>query len=255
MKNLLYILLFLLSVPVFAEDQTSATSEFAQANELYRNEKYADAADMYELIIKRYKQHSSELYFNLGNAYYKLNKVGPAIYNYEKALLLEPKSNLIKNNLNFAHKMMIDEVKEVPTTGFPALIHKFTGAFSYDTWAWLAVLFSFLFLASFAGYYFLVNALHKRLFFFAMLLMLFMIIVSIFSGFFEKERITSERPAIVFAPIASVKGEPKTNASEAASIHEGTKVYVTEELGEWKRVVLPDGNDGWIESSTIKELK
>ncbi len=252
MKKLLFILFVVITPAVMAQN---ARAVFDNANKLYTEEKYAEAAAQYELIVDRYKEHSADLYYNLGNSYYKLNKVGPAVYNYEKGLMLEPGNNAIANNLKFAHQMMLDEVREVPLAGFSHLVQGFTGQLSYDTWAWMAVGFGFLFLAAFAGYYFIPNPLYKRILFFVMLLMLLLMIVSASSGFYEKERLANERPAIVFATAVPVKGEPKTNASDAATIHEGTKVYVLEELGEWKRVVLPDGNDGWIESAAIKELK
>ncbi|HEY0092423.1 MAG TPA: tetratricopeptide repeat protein, partial [Flavobacterium sp.] len=80
MKHALFILLLICQ---FAVGQ----SAFEKGNELYRKEQYESAVAAYESVLKTNK-HSAELYFNLGNAYYKLNRVAPAIYNFEKALLL-----------------------------------------------------------------------------------------------------------------------------------------------------------------------
>ena len=82
-------------------------SVFSEANTLYNNGKYAEAIDKYESILDS-DQHSAELYFNLGNANYKLNNIAPSIYYYEKALLLEPNDKDIQNNLAFAQNMTID---------------------------------------------------------------------------------------------------------------------------------------------------
>src|SRR6478735_3169028 len=131
MKNILYILL--LTTQVFY-----AKGEFDKANELYRKDQFEAAAKGYESILKE-KVHSAELYYNLGNCYYKMNKVAPAIYNYEKALLMNPDDKAILNNLKFAQKMQIDEIKEVPTVGFEKKILNLTSEFHYDTWAWIAV--------------------------------------------------------------------------------------------------------------------
>jgi tetratricopeptide (TPR) repeat protein len=247
MRNLFYIILLCTSL-------LSAQNGFERGNELYRKEKYAEAVTAYESVLKT-KQHSAELYFNLGNAYYKLNKIAPAIYNYEKALLLSPGDRDIENNLKFAHKMMIDEVKEVPKVGFKKMIGDITSGLSYNGWAWLAVSCAISFLVFFCGYYFSSTALLKRIFFVGMIALALIILLSIIAAIFEKDRYKSERPAIVFATSAPVKSEPKPGASDAIVLHEGTKVYVLESLENWRRVELPDGSDGWMESSAIKEVK
>lgn len=247
MKKLFYFLLLCTSL-------LSAQNGFDKGNELYRKEKYAEAAEAYENVLKT-KKHSAELYFNLGNAYYKLNKVAPAIYNYEKALLLSPGDRDVENNLKFAHKMMVDEVKETPKVGFSKMVADFTSGMSYNGWAWLAVGCAIGFLLFFCGYYFSSATLLKRLFFLGMIVLSLVILLSIFSAIFEKDRHASERPAIVFAAAAAVKSEPKPSAADVITLHEGTKVYVLETLDNWRRVELPDGSDGWMESSVIKEVK
>ncbi|RZJ35152.1 MAG: tetratricopeptide repeat protein [Flavobacterium sp.] len=247
MKKLLLFLLFA-SASVFSQNA------FEQGNAFYRNEKYKEAAQAYEQVLKSGKE-SAEVYFNLGNSYYKLNQVAPAIYNYEKALQLKPGDSDTKNNLVFAHKMMIDEVKEVPRVGFRKMISDFTSMFSYDRWAWIAVFLAVFSAAAFAVYYFAHRASYKRIFFIGMFAFIFLMCLSIASAAFERGRIRSERPAIVFSGIAAVKSEPRSSGGDVAVLHEGTKVYVQESLESWNRVTLPDGNDGWIESSAIRELK
>jgi hypothetical protein len=201
------------------------------------------------------KKQSAELYFNLGNCYYKLNKVAPAIYNYEKALVLNPGDTEIQNNLRFAHKMTIDEIKDVPKVGFAKMLRDFTGNCSYDGWAWMAVSFAGLFLLFFLGYYFSATTLLKRIFFVGMFVVVFLILISVMAAISEKNHFETERPAIVFAEMASVKSEPKTSGADVFVLHEGTKVYVEEVLDDWKKIQLTDGTQGWIESSAIKEVK
>lgn len=247
MKYLFYILLF-------SGQLISAQAGFEKGNELYRQEKYAEAAQAYENVLKT-KKHSPELYFNLGNAYYKLNKVAPAVYNYEKALLLDPGNKDIQTNLRFAHKMMVDEVKELPKVGFTKLLADFTSSFAYDTWAWIAVSLAMGFLLFFCGYYFSATAVLKRIFFIGMFVLAIGIAICVLSAIFEKDRLASERPAIIFAAIVSVKSEPKTSAPDAVVLHEGTKVQIVETLDNWHRVELPDGSEGWLESAAVKEVK
>jgi tetratricopeptide (TPR) repeat protein len=247
MKKILFILL--LTTQVFF-----AQNGFEKGNALYQKGNYKDAITAYESVLDSKKQ-SAELYFNLGNCYYKLNKVAPSIYNYEKALVINPNDVEIQNNLKFAHKLQIDEIKEMPKVGFAKLIRDFTANFHYNTWAWISVSFAFLFLLFFLGYYFSQITVSKRIFFFGMFIVVFLILISVLAALFEKNNYDNEKPAIVFAEVVTVKSEPKTSSSDVLVLHEGTKVYVLEALDNWKKIQLTDGTEGWIENNAIKEVK
>jgi tetratricopeptide (TPR) repeat protein len=246
MKKQLYILLLIFQI-------SFAQSAFDKGNQLYQKENYSEAINRYESVLAN-GQQSAELYFNLGNCYYKLHKVAPAIYNYEKALQLNPNDSEIQTNLDFARKMSVDDIKIIPKVGFDKLISDFTSSYRYDTWAWIAVAFAFVFLAFFVGYYFSPTAFKKRIYFSGMFLVLIVIIISVFSGMFEKNRLATEKTAIVFAETASVKGEPKASSPETILLHEGTKVYILERITNWKKVQLTDETTGWISDEAIKEL-
>lgn len=246
-KKIVYI--FLLFTQVFW-----AQNDFEKGNTFYQKGNYQEAINAYESIVKS-GEESAEVYFNLGNCYYKLNKVAPAVYNFEKALLLSPCDSEIQNNLSFAKKMAIDEIAETPKVGFSKLISDFTSSFHYDTWAWMAIVFSVLFLIGFVAYYFSSSTGLKRVFFSGMILFLLFVVVSVFSGFYEKSRINNDRPAIVFADVIAVKSEPNASAQDAFTLHAGTKVTVLEDLGNYKKIQLTDLKEGWIEKSAIKEIK
>lgn len=245
------ILLLLTSTFAFATDMANP---FQDGNSYYAAGKYELAIQQYEKVEKSGFQ-SAELYFNLGNSYYKLHKVAPAIYNFEKALLLNPNDSEIKTNLDFARKMAIDDIKVVPKVGFNKLLADFTSKYHYDSWAWIAVSFAFLFLLFFIGYYFSQKTALKRVFFIGMFVWLMGIFLSSASGFYEKSRNENERPAIIFAENAPLKSEPKISGPDATVLHEGTKVYILQSIANWKKVELTDETTGWIEDSAIREIK
>jgi tetratricopeptide (TPR) repeat protein len=247
MKKILILLLFVSQV-------FWAQSAFDQGNQFYQKENYQAAITSFESLLNTGKQ-SAELYFNLGNCYYKLHKVAPAIYNYEKALLLSPNDNEIKTNLEFARKMAIDDIKVIPKVGFNKILADFTSKYHYDTWAWIAIVFAFLFLLFFVGYYFSQKTILKRVFFIGMFFWLLGIFLSSASGFYEKSRNENERPAIIFAESTPLKSEPKASGQEATLLHEGTKVYILESIANWKKVELTDETTGWLEDTSIKEIK
>ena len=150
MKNIIYTVLFLISQLSWAVD---VTSNFDKGNELYQQGNYQEAISEYELASNGTLE-SAELYFNLGNCFYKLHEVAPAVFNYEKALQLNPNDTEIQTNLGFAQKMAIDAIKVIPKVGFGKLIQDLTASYHYNTWAWTAVIQSFVFLLFFIGYYF-----------------------------------------------------------------------------------------------------
>ena len=248
MKNILY--LFLLISQVFF-----AQNGFEKGNAFYQKAQYQEAVQEYENVIKEDKQQSAELYFNLANSYYKLNKVAPSIYNYEKALVLKPNDAETLNNLKFAKKLTIDEIKEVPKVGFAKLVQNFTGIFTYNTWAIISVAIAFAFLLSFIGYYFSQLTVSKRIYFVGMFVLLLALGLSIAAGISEKDHYDNDRPAIVFSEVSEVRSEPQKAGSAIFLLHEGAKVYVTETLGQWKKIELTDGTEGWIDALTIKEVK
>jgi len=247
MKNILYI--FLLSTQIFF-----AQNGFEKGNAFYQKGNYEQAVAAYESVLKT-NSHSAELYFNLGNSYYKLNKVAPAIYNYEKALVLNPEDSETLNNLKFAQKRTIDEIKEVPKVGFAKLIQNYTDIFHYNTWAWISVGLSTVFLAFFLGYYFSQLAFSKRMFFIGMFVALLLFVICVLAAISGKSNYVNEKPAIVFAEMATLKSEPQNSSSEVFVLHEGTKVFVLETLSHWKKIQLTDGTEGWIEKDAIKEVK
>ena len=109
MKQIFYILVFLISTMSFAQNKTI----FEQANALYNDGNYTEALNKYTSILE-HNEHSAELYFNIANAHYKLNNVAPSIYYYEKALLLKPNDKEILNNIAYARNMTIDAIEIVP---------------------------------------------------------------------------------------------------------------------------------------------
>ncbi len=248
MKNLVY--LFILITQIFF-----AQTGIENGNTLYQQGNYQEAIDVYETIVYRTKKQSPELYFNIANCYYKLNKVAPTIYNYEKALLLNPDFEAAKNNLEIAKKLQIDDIKVIEKVGIDKMIENLTSNFHYDTWAWISVCFGLFFLLFFSGYYFSEASIIKRMLFSGMLLVFALILISVSAAIFEKSNSEKNKPAIVFSEVASLLSSPKSAGKEIMKLHEGSKVFVLSNDKSFKKVQLTDGVIGWINENAIKELK
>ena len=131
---------------------------------MYNNAEYAKALEYYQRILDSGK-HSAELYFNMGNAHYKLENVAESIYFYEKALLLSPGDAEIKNNLGYAQNMRLDAIEKLPKTALQQFYSSTVSVLSMDQWAYLSVFFIIAFILCFSTYYLLNIAIRKRVFF------------------------------------------------------------------------------------------
>lgn len=249
MRKLLFILLLTVSANAFTQNEEF----FESGKEQYKNAKYKEAITSWMKIVEN-GEHSAELYFNIANAEYKLNKIGPSIYYYEKALQLDPNDRDIKNNLTFAENARVDAITPLPKTIFSKWYKNIAEVFTYNGWATLSIIFSILFVGLFLWYYFSYSAKIKRLLFTTSMLSMFLFIGSIGMAFLTYDEYSKNNPAIILAEEIEIKAEPNRGSSTAFILHEGTKVQVTAEDGQWYRILLADGKDGWIQNSELKKL-
>ncbi len=250
MKKLLLILTILCTSLGFAQNKAL----FEEANALYNDAKYYEALDKYKSILDS-GEHSAALYFNMGNAHYKLNNIAPSIYYYEKALLLKPNDTEIKNNLAFAKNMTLDAIDTVPEVGFSGLFNRWASYFHYEVWAKISLGLAVLFVILFLVYYFSSATLKKRLAFITSVSCLLLVFVSLALAFHGERLVESNQPAIVFAKESQIKSEPNLRSTEAFKLHEGTKVQVLDTVNNWKKIKIADGKTGWVMSDDIKLVK
>jgi tetratricopeptide (TPR) repeat protein len=249
MKNLVTIFILLFSVLGFAQSEEL----FDKANQAYQNAEYDRAVDLYENILEN-GEASAELYFNLGNAYYKLNEVAPSIYNYEKALQLDPEDEDIKNNIAYARNMAIDDIDEIERTGISQWFNELISGHSASGWAVYAVVFSVLFVTFFLLYYFAGRPVRKRIFLGLASVSLLICMVAVVFAFQREAYISSNQFAIIFDEEIEVRDEPNLRGEPSYNLHEGTKAKVLENFQEWTRIELANGGQGWVRSEHLRKL-
>jgi tetratricopeptide (TPR) repeat protein len=250
MKNLLFSIVLLFSLVAFSQ---APNEVFSNANTLYKNGKYNKAIELY-LSIEQQEVASDDLYFNLGNCYYKLNKVAPSIYYYEKALKINPANEDAITNLAFAKRMTIDVIEELPKTFFQRFSASVIQKLPFDTWAIIAVVSSFLIALFFLLYYFSSETRKKFVFFNASIIAAFVMVVSVFFAFNNFKTIQKNRTAIIYKQKVAIKNAPTSVSDEVFELHEGTKVLVLDELDNWKKIKIADGKIGWMKSTDLKEI-
>lgn len=246
----IFVLFLCISSVSFAQNSNEL---FATANALYKNGKYQKAIKIYTQI-KDSNKVSSELYYNLGNCYYKLNKVAPTIYNYEKALRLNPNNKDAQNNLIFAKRLTLDRIEALPKTVLQQFNESVLQKLSYNSWGVLSILFSILTAVLFLLFYFAYHSSKKKMFFTTSIISFILLVTTLAIAFNQYNLSKNKIEAIIFTEKTTVKSEPTKNSDKAFTLHEGTKVNVIDAVDDWKKIRLTNGKIGWLLSKNLKEI-
>ena len=250
MKKIFFSIALIFSLIVAAQ---TSNELFSKANNLYKNGEYTKAIELYT-SIENEELKSGDLFFNLGNCYYKLNKVAPSIYYYEKALKVDPTHEDASFNLAFAKRMTIDVIEELPQTFLQRFSSNVIQKLPFDTWAIIAVLASFLASVLFLLYHFSTSSRKKLFYFNTSILAAFVMAISVFFAFHNYKTVQKNRTAIIFVDKVEIKNAPSTSSEEVFELHEGTKVVILDELENWKKIKIADGKIGWIYADDLKEI-
>ena len=249
MNKILIITLLIISNSLLAQTD----SLFAKANKLYQQEKYVEALELYKEIEEN-KIQSDKLFYNIANTNYKLNKVAPAIYYYEKALLINPNYVDAKFNLKFAKQMAIDNIEPLPKTFSQKFSTSIIQQLAYNTWAWLAVSFSLLFAVLFLLYHFSYNSRSKRFYFVSSIISVFLVFIILTFAYQNYNTVKTNKLAIVYAQQTDVKSAPTMSSEISFELHEGSKVQIIESLDSWVKIKIADGKIGWMLVDDLKEF-
>lgn len=227
---------------------------FENANAAYNAGQFEKAVMLYKQILET-GEHSAELYFNLGNSYYRLNQVGESIFYFEKAKQLQPTDEDINVNSSFAQNMAIDAVEVLPKSQVTQLKDSIIELFSQEGWAYFIVLLAWL-LVLFWGLY-LWNKIPfiKRTFFVSSLVLALFLIGSLFIAVIKSANTADTTYGILFNEKMEVWAEPNSRAEVLFLLHEGTKVQMLDELQDWQKIRVANGSEGWIKNAKVRSLK
>ena len=198
---------------------------------------------------------SKELYYNLGNAYFKSGEIAPAILWYERALRLDPSDADIRYNLDFARALTQDKIEEVPEIFFVQWRHALCYLLPSNTWAALCLVF--LALAVACALLFLLGSTsgRRRLGFFVGIACLILAFLGWDFAQWQRQEALAQDRAIVMRPVSSVKSSPSDgSAKDLFILHEGTRVRILDNVGGYSQIEIADGRQGWIPSGEIEVI-
>jgi hypothetical protein len=248
MKKIL-LLFCLLCMPVatlFAQTKEEADSAFV-------HEEYEKAAGIYSRLLEQ--GESADIYYNIGNCYYKDNQIAKAILNYERAALLEPGDANVRFNLVMARNKTVDKIVPQSEMFFITWFNQMTDWMSIDGWAYMAISLFILMLAMLLLYFLVNRIVLKKVFFYtALVLFPLVILCNVFANR-QRVRLTERTGAVIMMPSVVVRSTPTRAGTDLFILHEGTRVEITDDtMEEWKEVKLADGKVGWVPSAEIERI-
>lgn len=226
-------------------DKKAEEKNFATANEAYENGDYAQAVETYNDIIRNGFE-SWQLYYNLGNAYYRLDSIGRCILSYERALRLAPNKQLIKDNLELARSKTTDKIEVLPKM----FLVQWTDAVVRITTprGWRIIFLSLFFLTLSALCIFLIakDYRFRKTSFVLTVILAILTIFSILNAAISAKNVTNNMKAVVIAPMVVVKSSPDAKSVDKFLLHEGTLLTIDDKQDQWWQITIDDGKNGWI---------
>lgn len=243
---LLALAMSILPLATNAATKTSADQEYKRGN-------YPQAIADYKSLLK--KTPSAEVYYNLGNAYFRSDSIPQAILAYERAALINPGNSYIRFNLQFARGKTIDKVAEPDEMFFISWFRSAANLATVDGWATMVLISAALLGCCILLYFFSSRILVRKVGFGCAIAFAILFVLSNIFALYQKNALTSKEGAIIMAPAANLKKTPIRSGADEAVLHEGTRVDIADRsIKGWLGVKLADGREGWIEENTVEEI-
>lgn len=249
MKKIILLLVFSILSNVLLSNNEEI---FKQGNEFYRQGNYQEAINSYKLILDNGK-HSFELYFNLGNSYYKINDITSAKLYYEKAKKISPYDEELLKNLNITNSLLIDKIDKLEDPITTKIINYFFEIFNYKIWGYISLIFAFIIFPFFVLYKKSKSIESQKIYLSIFIISLFICFLSLFASLKESKKL-NEIKAIVYSHNSYIKSEPKDSSEDLFILHEGTLLLILEKSEGWAKIKLEDGKMGWIKQNDISEI-
>lgn len=243
------LLLLILHSNLFAE--TATPLKFRDANTAYRKGNYDTAAQLYEQVLKDGLK-SGELYYNLGNSYYKTGETARAILAYERAKKFIPDDEDLAYNLRMAYSNTVDKIEPVPQLFYQRWWTQFLNLTSPGIWAILAVACIWIAAGLAAWYLYAGSVMARKITFLGSGIVLFTGLILFILAGSAYHRLHNNDGAVVMEPSAVIRSSPDEKSTTLFMLHGGTKIQVLDELGNWKQIRIANGNTGWISSTSIE---
>jgi tetratricopeptide (TPR) repeat protein len=225
----------------------------AKGNQAYQSGNFQLAADLYQQVVTA-GYESPTLYYNLGNSYYRLGKIGYAILNYERAQKLAPGDEDIIHNLALANSRIVDKIDNIPTFFLFKWWESLLAFFTISGWTYIAYLFYILVLLSIALFFFTKSPLRQKLSLYSAAGFIFLLIITTALLAIRMNRELNFKNGVVIEQAVTAKLSPDDKSTDAFMLHEGIKVRLEDKVNDWVRIRLKDGKVGWLPEKDLRTI-
>lgn len=258
MKNILVVILL-----VFSGHGTVAANTVQQADSAYNAENYRLAIDLYNQALAA-DGPGSDIYYNLGNAYYRNDNLGRAVLSYERALRIDPTNDDARYNLNFVRSRIQDRPED--DSAFLSNVHSaITTSMRANTWAWVSVATFLLFLGAIALYIFSPSVRLRKTGFFGAIALFFLTCYTVYVAYSAAALAQSHDSAVVIVPMTQLSSSPRpsrTAEDRVVPIHEGTVVEIIDSIptpddpqsAVWYNVKINNSTKAWLRGSHVERI-
>lgn len=257
-RNMMLVVLICISAMlpvsiVSAADSTPYLETKSTADSAYIKGDYQKAITLYNALLKQ--TPSADVYYNLGNAYYRTNNITQSILSYERAKVMRPGDKDVKHNLKVVVTKTIDNLPQDDSNFFDNCYTSVRDAYSVDSWAKTATVAFFLCIIFFCAYLFLNNIMLRKLTFYVSALMLIVFLLGNFLAWRQQQFSENYSGAVVTSAALNMMKTPSMQSEKVGVLHEGSHVDITDDsMQNWYQVSISDGRKGWIESKGVEKV-
>jgi len=249
MRRVFFILM--MSVVPFALRAQSADELWRQGNEAYANGDFRKAVELYDAVIK-FGGVNERVYYNLGNAHFKEGNIAQSILFYKRALRLSPNDDDIRFNLAVAGGYVRDRVEVMPEFFLLTFIRSLRIALSSNGWALASLALFFTGLGLLLLFTHMEALSIRKPGFYGAMICAALFSVSLCFSLVQRKDIVNSNEAVIISASVVVKSSPDNTGKDLFILHEGTSVKVVNQIGDWREIMISNGNKGWVDIRTIE---
>lgn len=249
-RTLIFLFLsFILSLTSLANPQ----DDFQKATTAYQNKDFKTAISTYESVLAE-GMVSHELYYNLANSYFKTGAFAKSVLFYERALLLAPRDSDTQHNLRVVRQELVDDIEVLP----PFFLAKWWRGLSQlsvsSVWSFLSILTMWLAIAGLVFWLIGKNRQQKKKGFIGGIILLLFSLLFWGLGHTRAAQESNSSYAILMSKEVVLRSAPDPESKAILNLHEGTKVNLKDQIGEWYKVRLANGEIGWLATNELEKI-
>jgi tetratricopeptide (TPR) repeat protein len=245
--------IFVLALAIISNLFPAPADTLKTADTYFLAGRYSEAQEKYEQVLRTGYENFA-IYNNLGNCFYRKNKIAQAMIAYERALKLDPSNKDIIHNITLLKNQIPDKIEPMQKLFWKRWFNSLSNRQSINGWAVSVILIETLFLGFFISLIFVRRVFLRRMAFLGIIFSILLLLCSVVFLISQNAQMDNNREAVIVSREVPVRYSPDASSKNMFSIHEGLKVQILDQIDEWCKIQLEDGRYGWLLKSSIEVI-